>query len=510
MSPPILGVIDRTAQTEAQIGAQMSTPSGSRRQILTGACCFLVGLSVAMTFVTLRATSATEERWKMMQVAARGAQSPPADGDRLRKAATPPPLLLQSPSAPPDFVASAFTPEFLQAVADFSIVITWVNGSDPNYMKHREIDCKAFYTSEWGKVPASMCDPHWRLARVRNMGEILFLIRSIETNLPWFQGTIFLVMDDWSEPPAYFEFDKTTRLAKNFGSPTAAIGPTLRLMRHSEFIPKALLPTYSAYAIIPHLHRIPGVKEIFAHIEDDNIVARPLPPTAFVTPFGGPQLYFEPSSISKLWCEKRKKKGIWLASMCRTLNAFIAMHPGLADTESSGGSHGHYLKHAPVVYQKSVLRSIVDDPKVALPGLAKSLRQKFRTGPTVQSDSVYAWHMVARGGTSSDTSLGVIYGFKDEMRLLLLNDRTGEKKLNVELSRFRDPAKVPMFFTINDDGWTLCDIGSQALSLLNEVLPVPSRWEHQQIGDMAKVLMGDMHTHKQCREKGEKKWKNLT
>ena len=107
-------------------------------------------------------------------------------------------------------------------------------------------------------------------------------------------------------------------------------------------------------------------------------------------------------------------------------------------------------------------------------------------------------------------SVGVLYGFRDEMRLLLLNDKTGEKKLDLELSLFRNPAKVPMFFTINDDGWTLCDIGHRALSLLNEVLPVPSRWERQQTGDMGKVLMGDMRAHKQCREKGDKKWKNLT
>ena len=96
------------------------------------------------------------------------------------------------------------------------------------------------------------------------------------------------------------------------------------------------------------------------------------------------------------------------------------------------------------------------------------------------------------------------------MRLLMLNDRTGIKKLASELARFRDPNKVPMYLTINDDGWTLCEIGRRALQMLNEVLPRPSRWERRQETNMARVLMNEMNKHHQCRRKGEKPWKNLT
>ena len=118
--------------------------------------------------------------------------------------------------------------------------------------------------------------------------------------------------------------------------------------------------------------------------------------------------------------------------------------------------------------------------------------------------------MIARGGTKSDSSVGVAYGFRDEMRLILLNDRTGMKKLDAELGRFRDPGTIPMFFTINDDGWTLCDVGKKALLLLNEVLPEPSRWERRQERNVAKVIVREMRKLRQCRERGEKKWKNLT
>eukprot|EP00946_MAST-07B_sp_MAST-7B-sp1_P001939 g1939.t1 len=467
------------------------------RQALTAVFCCFIGFSIALSITMLypwrrellRGKAAMQ--WQSMRAATHMTDA----AQKMRGRAQSMVQLPQS-AAEPRFVAEAVTPEFLQAVSDFSIVITWVNGSDPNYMAHREVDCKKFYTRVMGRAPASMCDPLWRLARVRNMGEILFLIRSIETNLPWFKGTIFLVMDDWTNPPFYFDFDKSTRTARVFGK-EGQPGPELRLVRHSDFIPKEFLPTYSIYAIIPHLHRIKGVAEVFAHIEDDNIVGRALPPTAFITPFGGPQLYFERSSVTKGWCKSQKKKGVWLASMCRTLEAFISMHPGMADKRSRG-SFGHYIKHAPIVYKKSVLRQIVEDPKYAVPGFKESLQQKFRTGPTIQSDSIYAWHMIARGGTKSDSSVGVAYGFRDEMRLILLNDRTGMKKLDAELGRFRDPGTIPMFFTINDDGWTLCDVGKKALLLLNEVLPEPSRWERRQERNVAKVIVREMRKLRQC------------
>ena len=387
---------------------------------------------------------------------------------------------------------------------DFSIVLTWVNGSDANYMKHREIDCVKFHAPTDGSRPMNKCDPHWRLARVRTMGEILYNLRSIEMHLPWFKGTIFLVMDDWATPPSYFDFDKITRLAKNYGKVSdTATGPFLRLMRHSEFIPEEFLPTYSGYAITPHLHRIPGITEIFAHFEDDLIVGRHLSPEDLVAPLPSrsPRLMFETNTITKAWCNSKKKKGIWLASMCFTVDAFHHLHPELKTAPQ------HYIKHAPMVYNKTVLGHIVDNPSVAPPRLALSLRQKFRSSSTVQMDCMYAWYMMARGG---ETAKYATFGHNDVMRLLMLNDRSGIKKLESELERFRDPDKVPLFLTINDDGWTLCEIGRRALNMLNEVLPEPSRWERARKRNMAKVLLDEMNKHHQCRRKGEKRWKNLT
>jgi hypothetical protein len=425
----------------------------------------------------------------------------PATTAHLRHTRTATTLTGVSATMPTKTTASTLSYGYL--AKDFSIVLTWVNGSDTNYMKHREIDCVKFHTAERG-YQRGMCDSHWRLARVRTMGEIVYNLRSIEKHLPWFQGTIFLVMDDWAQPPSFFDFDETTKLAKNFGKEFAASpGPPLRLMRHSEFIPKALLPTYSAYAIIPHLHRIPGITELFAHFEDDLIVGRPLPPEELVArpPSLSPRLAFERNTITKSWCKSKKKKGIWLASMCFTVDAFLYLHPNLVS------SRQYYIKHAPMVYNKTVLGHIVDDTSVAPPGMALSLRQKFRSAPTIQTDSVYAWHMMAGGGA---TAKYAAIGHNDDMRLLMLNDRTGIKKLASELARFRNPKKVPSYLTINDDGWTLCEIGRQTLQMLDEVLPEPSRWEWRQERDMAGVLMRDMNKHHQCRRRGEKPWKNLT
>jgi hypothetical protein len=86
--------------------------------------------------------------------------------------------------------------QFTNVVNDLAIVITWVNGSDPITRKRRTKRCYSHYGT--GARHCGKSD--WRLDRVRETGELLYALRAIEQNMPWFQGLIYLVVSGTNFP----------------------------------------------------------------------------------------------------------------------------------------------------------------------------------------------------------------------------------------------------------------------------------------------------------------------
>ena len=146
---------------------------------------------------------------------------------------------------------------------------------------------------------------NWKLSRMRTIGELLFLLRSIDKNMPWFRGQVFIVLSPYVSPPSYLRRDY----------------PKLKFVTHDEFIPKDLLPTFSTYTIYAFLHRIPNLPPTYITFDDDYMIGKPVTPSVFLTAFGGPQIYFENSWLdySSSSCKKAiKKRHIWRQSMCHT------------------------------------------------------------------------------------------------------------------------------------------------------------------------------------------------
>lgn len=52
-------------------------------------------------------------------------------------------------------------------------------------------------------------------------------------------------------------------------------------MKHEDFLPPEVLPTFSSHAIEMNLHRIPGLTEHFVYFNDDTFLIRPVSETAF-------------------------------------------------------------------------------------------------------------------------------------------------------------------------------------------------------------------------------------
>lgn len=146
--------------------------------------------------------------------------------------------------------------------SDIDFVITWVDGSDPKWLKDR-----AKFLGE----------KNIDEARYRDWGLLKYWFRAIEQNAPWVRKIHFVTYGH------YPEWLNT----KN---------PKLHIVKHEDFIDKKFLPTFNSCAIEMNLNKIPGLAEKFVYFNDDVFLNKLVKPKYFFkgdvpidyAPFGVP------------------------------------------------------------------------------------------------------------------------------------------------------------------------------------------------------------------------------
>lgn len=113
-------------------------------------------------------------------------------------------------------------------------VITFVNGLDPVW--------QADYEKYIGAIREEK--------RFRDWGTLKYLLRGIETCMP-FIDNVFLVVSSESQVPSWADRSH------------------LRIVLHKDIIPQKLLPVFNSCTIEMFLHRISGLDEEFIYFNDD-------------------------------------------------------------------------------------------------------------------------------------------------------------------------------------------------------------------------------------------------
>lgn len=101
--------------------------------------------------------------------------------------------------------------------------------------------------------------------------DLKYSIRSAHQYMSWY-ANIVLILSDKDELPGYMK-----KAARN-----------MRIVRHSEFVPKEFLPTFNSNVFESYIHKIPGLSEHFVYFNDDTYVCKPTPYTHFFTKSGKP------------------------------------------------------------------------------------------------------------------------------------------------------------------------------------------------------------------------------
>ena len=119
-------------------------------------------------------------------------------------------------------------------------VLIWVDGNDPKWQKEKQ------------KYDVSSNSDN-RIIRYRDWGLLKYWFRGIEKYTPWVNKIHFVT---WGHIPDWLNIDN----------------PKLNIVKHSDFIPKEYLPTFSSHTIELNLHRIEGLSEKFVYFNDDTFI----------------------------------------------------------------------------------------------------------------------------------------------------------------------------------------------------------------------------------------------
>ena len=141
-----------------------------------------------------------------------------------------------------------------EGVIDF--VVTWVDGSDPEWQRAHRL-----------ARSVSQRVPHVQVAviddgsqRYRDMGTLRYWFRGVERFAPWVR-TVHLVTN--GQVPDWLDLGNER----------------LHLVTHDQFMPPSCLPTFNSNAIELCYHLIPGLAEHFVSFNDDVFLVGPLEPS---------------------------------------------------------------------------------------------------------------------------------------------------------------------------------------------------------------------------------------
>ncbi|KAL6080175.1 Sugar phosphotransferase [Balamuthia mandrillaris] len=334
-----------------------------------------------------------------------------------------------------------------EEIRNTPIVYTFVNGSIPEYREQRKKYCPI--------SPPERCVGG---GRDRTNDELRYSLRSLQKNIPWHKGHIYIVAPK-DHHPYWLNVSH----------------PRIHMVDQEDLFPDDIrehLPTFSSTAIEPHLWRaVPEGTRNFIYINDDCFIGQPMRPVDFFTSTGqGNVLYLEPSVVhatQKKWEEwNEKHQKIWLAGVYKSILRIKERFP---DTPGQPTTY-HFLKHAPFVINREALKNI---STIWHEDFKTTAAHRFR-----HTDDVFAvWmhtYYVYHTFPKSQFRVWNVENGKTAMKLFKATAKVEEFQQTIEWIR----ENKPIIYTINDSGY-----GKPVAELFSEFMeaefPQPSIFERR-------------------------------
>ena len=344
---------------------------------------------------------------------------------------------------------------FWQTLANVTVVYTWVNGSDPLFQGQRR--------SQGNRGGES---------RYRETGELAHSVRSLERFLPWWTGDLVMVTPNGVWP---------RQLSRTH--------PRLRVVDQYDILPKEAAPAFNSAVFEQRLHLVPGLSDVFIHMNDDYLVGRLTHPSDFFTDDGGPRLYFETSVVRGRRKQhldlRRERRKLWLASVFNTV---------ATATEKLGDRRTHhFVKHAPFVYSRAALLRMHD---LFGDELKAGLAHRFRSHDDVLTPFLHHITLMELGmeeGTATGSGgrnawFAALPPDEQQRRLNVTWASHSSSDQDAKLCYVRDDLRgtlsmmathlrAPHMFIAVNDGFSSLTSGAVLRAFLQRTTPYPSAFE---------------------------------
>jgi hypothetical protein len=336
------------------------------------------------------------------------------------------PVVLELFGRPWSTLAGMFDPHAGDVGHDIDVVFSWVDGTDP-----------AFRSSRAGWLGrARLGDGDDADARIRQIDELRYALRSVDQNAPWVRR-IFIATD--TRLPGWLIADH----------------PKITVVRAAEhFSDPAALPTFNSHAVETQLHRIEGLAEHFLYCNDDMFFGRPVPASVFFTPAGISRFVESPIRI-----------GGGGVSLSRSGHENAARNNRRLLAERFGYVITRHLAHSPVPLRRSVLAEL----EATFPAeFAATQASRFRSATDISvTNSLYHYYALLTGRAVPHELARACYvdtTSRDGLRLL------------ADLAVRRDAD----FFCLNDGSEPEVDEAQRVATVsdfLARYFPDPAPWE---------------------------------
>jgi hypothetical protein len=161
--------------------------------------------------------------------------------------------------------------------------------------------------------------------------------------------------------------------------------PKLSIVHHDQIVDAASLPTFSSFAIIAHLHLIPGVSKRFIYMEDDMLIRAQVGIGDFFDKDGRVRVYPRLGRTAPAALRDDSRVSPWNAALAR------ANH--LLDTRF-GHSRRRTVNHVPLPVDRELWRAMLDE----WPEAAQHTRtSRFRRVGNIPPEYLYPHYALAVG-----------------------------------------------------------------------------------------------------------------
>ncbi|MFJ4657040.1 stealth conserved region 3 domain-containing protein [Nocardia sp. NPDC088792] len=312
---------------------------------------------------------------------------------------------------------------------DIDVVFSWVDAADPARNALRSAAISEALLGEGDGAPA----------RVRQIDELRYALRSVYANAPWVRR-IFIATD--CTPPAWLDAH-----------------PQVTIVRAAEhFSDRSSLPTFNSHAVESQLHHIPGLSEHFLYANDDMFFGRPMRPTMFFTA-GGISKFIE--SPVRIGTGTRAVRRSGFENAARNNRQLLRNRFGQLITR--------HLEHAPAPLRRSVLFELEG---VFADDFARTQASRFRSSTDISvTNSLYHYYALLSGRAVQNETA--------RARYIDTTTREGLDQL-VGLGIRRDAD----FFCLNDGSFPEIEEAhrsSRVRNFLQHYFPEPAPWERVEL-----------------------------